>query len=561
MLYIFAILIGVLLSKSWIYSQLVFRFALILSISTTIILYDPTQYPLIGMTSILSGCALLVVLDMKKTKRGKIVPATVSESKNRFRIPIETTEGRNVFIQDVRLGVLITGGSGSGKTKSAARRLLKHFAENNFSGIMHDYKEFELTEFAYPFFKDTDIAFSCFCPTQPNYSARLNVFHPDYLKGEADVDAIVGSFIINVIGKEPTDDTARYFYSGAKSLMGSVLWRLKESFPERCNLPYLIAFINAANHTEYIRNKEGERIEIPFGKLKNFLRQSPRAEMIGATFLQMNNPKELNSLVASLTSYLQILSDPRFFYLLSGNDFMLDINAPNNRRVISFVNTPSTLQSSVTPLLGAFVESVFQNISAERNRDNCFVLLEEAPRLKVQKLGSRVSTLREYGVSFIYMMQDKVQSKTEYDGKDYYVKETLTNLSTQLFGKANDPETAKYYEGFIEEVKEKQFSKTSSAIDFTGSDARTTTSEREKKKFKSYEFIKLRQGEFYFISGQKDRKIRFTYNERKVKKEMPPKVRNITEQEMVDHYLFIIEDAKEYFYSNATTFNNSQNIF
>lgn len=63
------------------------------------------------------------------------------------------------------------------------------------------------------------------------------------------------------------------------------------------------------------------------------------------------------------------------------------------------------------------------------------------------------ATLRSYEISTIYVMQDKIQNELRYGEK--VSKAILSNLSYQFFGKVNDPDTAKYYERFFQQVKQK----------------------------------------------------------------------------------------------------------
>jgi type IV secretory pathway TraG/TraD family ATPase VirD4 len=84
----------------------------------------------------------------------------------------------------------------------------------------------------------------------------------------------------------------------------------------------------------------------------------------------------------------------------------------------------------------------------------------------------------------------------------------LSNLSYQFFGKANDPDTARYYERFFEIVKRptKSVSKGENTLNF---DTRITKGEREVSKIRADEFFKLKEGEFIAFADGKDKKVRF----------------------------------------------------
>ena len=77
--------------------------------------------------------------------------------------------------------------------------------------------------------------------------------------------------------------------------------------------------------------------------------------------------------------------------------------------------------------------------------------MEEAPTLRLPNMHRIPATLRSYDIATVYVMQDKVQNEILYGDK--ISRAILSNLSYQFFGKANDPDTARYYERFFEIVK------------------------------------------------------------------------------------------------------------
>ena len=72
----------------------------------------------------------------------------------RYQVKFLTKSG-TFKIDNVKRGASVIGSAGSGKTESVVYGFLKHFSENCFCGIIHDYKDFELTEMAYPLFKES----------------------------------------------------------------------------------------------------------------------------------------------------------------------------------------------------------------------------------------------------------------------------------------------------------------------------------------------------------------------------------------------------------------------
>lgn len=453
------------------------------------------------------------------------------------------THGSNQHIKDVRLGVNITGASGSGKTESPCYALAKHFAQYQCPGVIHDFKSGELTEIVYPLFKDTDVSFHIFSPIDWNRSVRINPIAPEYIQSEIQLTPIITSFIQNLTGKISSSEAGDYFAKGAASLISAVIWRFKEDFPEKCSWPYVVAFLLAGEHDILGSKVANER-------LIDFIKESTDAELLGAQFLRsVKNEKEIGSLFGTICSSLSKLVDPVFFYLLSENELSLALNDPSNKSVLSFINTPGVEQSAISPILGTLLECCFQQMSV-RHRPQSFIMIDEAPRLKMLDLESRVNTLRSYKVSFTYIMQDIIQAKTQNEGKDYYTKGVQAGLSTQLFGKTNDPISGEYYEKYFPIIQQKTKSKSYAALDLSGSDSRETVGEKDRREVRGFEFFNLKVGQFYLFTGGKHKKIRFKDNSKTMVKELPPPIRSITPEELRAFKTNIVQNAKTCFYQH-----------
>lgn len=64
---------------------------------------------------------------------------------SKYQVNFATTKG-NFKLDNIKRGASIIGSAGSGKTESVVYGFLKHFRKEGFCGIIHDYKDFELTE-------------------------------------------------------------------------------------------------------------------------------------------------------------------------------------------------------------------------------------------------------------------------------------------------------------------------------------------------------------------------------------------------------------------------------
>lgn len=483
----------------------------------------------------------LYFLDNKKKKKQKVHPP--------YDVPLIATDSKSRCIGDTNRGVAIFGSSGSGKTAGPITAILKDFARKQFAGVINDFKEYELTEVAYPLFKQAGVNFKVFAPFDVNRSVRLNVVSPHLIDSEAKLNGIVSTLVMNLARHEADSEAGSFFRGGEESLLSAVLWRLKQECPEKCNLPFAIALLLSSESLhEKVKLPNGQTGVIPYQKLINFICQDPRAEILGSTYLTgRSNEKQTGALYATLADNLRGLATPELFYLLSGNDLDLDLNSDQNRTVLSFVNQPGYREKIISPVNAMLMQSAFAEMS-KRNRRPSFALLDEAPTIKMSDLPSQIRTLRSYGLAFIYCLQDKVSGVVQYDGKEYMIKDILANLSTQFMGKVNDPDTAKYYEKYFEIVQETRISKSYSQADFlnTRDDAgRITKSTQDKSKRKAHEFFQLQQGQFIMYSEGVDDCFTFHYEE--PVKELPPMCRNITKIELEDYFNNILDEARNFF--------------
>lgn len=473
------------------------------------------------------------------SKKGKMNPP--------YNVPLRTVKGKTEYISDANRGVSITGSSGSGKTAGPITSILTHFANEKFAGIIHDYKNYELTEVAYPLFKRHGIDFKIFAPHDVNRSVRINVVSPHIIDTETKLNGIIKTLVLNLEQESAGGDT-KFFRDGVESLISAVVWRLKKDYPEKCNLPFTLALLLCAqNHHEKIEQEHGMILIKPYQKLIDFICQDTRAEILGSVFLTgVSNERQTGSLYSTLAACLRQLATPELFYLLSGHELDLDINSDNNRQVLSFINKPGYFEKTISPVNAMLMQATFAEMS-ERGRKPSFAVIDEAPTIKMEDLPSQIRTLRSFGVSFTYCLQDKIAGVAQYGGKEYKIKDILANLSTQFVGKVNDADTAKYYERFFEIIKEERISKSYSNSIFNTRDegSRITQSTQDKSKTQGYEIFRLEQGEFIMFNDGYDKRFKFYYKE--PEKALPPPLRSITPTELENNYINILEEAKNFF--------------
>ena len=123
---------------------------------------------------------------------------------SKYQVNFATTKG-NFKLDNIKRGASVIGSAGSGKTESVVYGFLKHFRKESFCGIIHDYKDFELTEMAYPLFKDSDIPFKVI--SFDKIIHRVNPIAPRYLENEESVNEVSRVLIENLLEQRESGTT------------------------------------------------------------------------------------------------------------------------------------------------------------------------------------------------------------------------------------------------------------------------------------------------------------------------------------------------------------------
>ncbi|WP_339724696.1 type IV secretory system conjugative DNA transfer family protein [Maribacter stanieri] len=442
---------------------------------------------------------------------------------SRYQVNFATTKG-NFKLDNIKRGASVIGSAGSGKTESVVYGFLKHFQKEGFCGIIHDYKDFELTEMVYPLFKDGNIPFKII--SFDKIIHRVNPIAPHYLENEESVNEVSRVLIENLLEQREsgTTGTTRFFNDAAEGLIGGLIWKLKTTYPQFCTLPHLIAIYQFLDTDSLIR----------------FLETNTTSRAMADAFISgKDSEKQTAGVKSTLANALKRISTQRIFMALSADEVPFDINSEENPAVISIINNPK-FETSYSPVIAAIIHTITKQMSVRGQRPS-FLLLEEAPTIRLLNMHRIPATLRSYNISTIYVMQDKIQNDMMYGDKAS--KAILSNLSYQFFGKVNDPDTAKYYERFFEIIKDptKSISRGHN-LDF---DTRITTGEKEIPKIRADVFFRLKQGEFITYADGKDKKVQFKLAE--IKRELPNETKQFSKADLKANFERVYEEAKSIF--------------
>ncbi len=467
------------------------------------------------------GCPLLLintVLYVFFQKENKVPEAGL-----KYEVHFKTKNG-NFKIQNIRRGASIIGAAGSGKTESVVYGFLKHFKKYSFCGVIHDYKDFEITEMAYPLFRDSEIPF--YIISFDKIIHRVNPISPRYLENEESVNEVSRVLIENLLEQRESGTTGsnKFFNDAAEGLIGGLIWKLRISYPQFCTLPHLIAIY------QYLDTES----------LVAFLGSNSTSRAMADAFISGKDSERQTAAVKStLANALKRISTQSIFMALSADEVPLNINSKHNPAVISVINNPK-FDTAYSPVIATIIHTITKQMSV-RNSLPSFLMMEEAPTIRLLNMHRIPATLRSYDIATIYVMQDKIQNDMMYGEKAS--KAILSNLSYQFFGKVNDPDTAKYYERFFEIIKMPTHSiSKSSGLSF---ESRITKGEKEVSKRRADVFFRLKQGQFVAFADGKDRKVQFKLQ--KIQRSLPNATKEYSKEDLESNFNRIHMEARGLF--------------
>ncbi|WP_179021812.1 type IV secretory system conjugative DNA transfer family protein [Winogradskyella forsetii] len=521
----FTFTIGLLFGMCLVYYSLfkITRYAFFINLILTIIclglLFKLNPYLLRWILQLLYiGCPLLLINTVLYVFLHKENEGLDSNDKHQVHFKIK---GGSLKINNIRRGASIIGSAGSGKTESVVFNFLQHFSKHKFSGVIHDYKNFEITEMAYPLFEKHGIDFKVI--SFDNIYNRVNPIAPRYMNNEESVNEVARVLIENLLEQRESGSigTTKFFNDAAEGLICGLIWKLRTSYPHLCTLPHLIAIYQFLDTDSLI----------------TFLSSINTSKAMADAFISgKDSDRQTAGVKSTLANALKKISTQRIFMTLSADDVPLDINSQEKPLVVSVVNNPK-YETAYSPIIATIIHTITKQMSV-RNSSASFLLMEEAPTIRLLNMHRIPATLRSYDIATIYVMQDKIQNDMMYGDKAS--KAILSNLSYQFFGKVNDPDTAKYYERFFEIVKKETTSvNRGHNLNF---DTRITTGEREVAKIRADVFFRLKEGEFVTFADGKDRKVQFKLP--KIEKRLPTKRHEYSDADLQANFDSIYKEIR-----------------
>lgn len=327
-------------------------------------------------------------------------------------------------------GLLILGSPGSGKSYFIIQHIIKQHISKGFAMFVYDFKFDDLSKIAYNQFllhRDKYPAAAAFYVINFDDLSRSHRCNPLDVSTMHDItDAAESSRTIMLgLNQEWIKKQGDFFVESPINFITALIWFLcKYKEGKYCTLPHVI-----------------ELAQVEYSKLFSILRTEPQIEVLINPFISayLNDAMEqLEGQIASAKISLAKLASPQLYYVLSGNDFTLDINNPESPKIVCMGNNP---QKSAT--YGAVVSLYVTALTRLMNRKNLHkssLLFDEFPTIYFNGIDNLIATARSNKVATTLAIQDYSQLKVHY-GKEH--AEVILNIVGNIISGQVAGDTAK----------------------------------------------------------------------------------------------------------------------
>jgi hypothetical protein len=327
-------------------------------------------------------------------------------------------------------GVLVSGSPGSGKTFFVFRHVIAQHIEKGFSMFVYDFKYSDLTLLAYNAWLrnkanySIEPAFYTINFDDLSRSHRCNPLNPESMFDITDAVESARTILMG-LNREWIKRQGDFFVESSINFMTAIIWFLRRYRDgEFCSLPHVI-----------------EIMQLDYDRLFTILRADSEIEVLINPFITAYKNEAMQQLegqIGSTKIALARLASPQLYYVLSGNDFTMDINDPDAPKVVCMGNNPQKIQI-YGAILSLYITRLVKLVN-QPNRLKSSLIFDEFPTVYLNNMDTLIATARSNKVATTIGMQDFSQLKKDY-GKDY--AEVIMNITGNIISGQVSGETAK----------------------------------------------------------------------------------------------------------------------
>ena len=325
---------------------------------------------------------------------------------------------------------IVLGTPGSGKSYAVVNSFIKQQIEKGFSLYCYDFKYPDLSTIAYNHLMNhgdgykVKPKFYVINFDDPRRSHRCNPIHPDFMEDITDAYESAYTIMLN-LNKTWVQKQGDFFVESPIILFAAIIWYLRiYQDGKYCTFPHAIELLNR-------RYEDVFPILTSYPELENYLSPFMDAWQGGAM-------EQLAGQIASAKIPLSRMISPQLYWVMSDSEFTLDINNPEEPKILCVGNNPDR-QNIYGAALGLYNSRIVKLIN-KKGMLKSSVIIDELPTIYFKGLDNLIATARSNKVAVCLGFQDFSQLVRDYgDREAKVVMNTVGNIfSGQVVG-----ETAK----------------------------------------------------------------------------------------------------------------------
>ena len=321
---------------------------------------------------------------------------------------------------------MVLGTPGSGKSYFVIRHIITQHIRKGFTMFVYDFKFDDLSRIAY----NTWLKNKHRYPKQPTFyvinfddltrSHRCNPLEPSAMTDITDAAESARTILMG-LNREWIKRQGDSFVESPINFLTAVIWYLRKyKDGEFCTLPHVI-----------------ELMQVDYDSLFTLLRAEKEIDVLINPFVNayLNDVMEqLEGQIASAKVDMARLSSPQLYYVLSGNDFTLDINNPDDPKIVCMGNNPQKIQI-YGAILSLYVTRLVKLVN-KKGKQKSSLIFDEFPTIYLNNMDSLIATARSNKVATCLGIQDFSQLRKDYGREQADVIMNITGniVSGQVTG-------------------------------------------------------------------------------------------------------------------------------
>ena len=325
---------------------------------------------------------------------------------------------------------IVLGTPGSGKSFAVVNNYIKQQIEKGYSMYIYDFKFPDLSTIAYNHMMNHQNGykvkpqFYVINFDDPRRSHRCNPIHPDFMSDISDAYESAYTIMLN-LNKTWVQKQGDFFVESPIILFAAIIWYLRiYKNGKYCTFPHAIELLNR-------RYEDVFPILTSYPELENYLSPFMDAWQGGAM-------EQLAGQIASAKIPLSRMISPQLYWVMSASEFTLDINNPEEPKILCVGNNPDR-QNIYGAALGLYNSRIVKLIN-KKGQLKSSVIIDELPTIYFKGLDNLIATARSNKVAVCLGFQDFSQLVRDYGDKEAKV---VTNTVGNIFSGQVVGETAK----------------------------------------------------------------------------------------------------------------------